>query len=172
MFVKTENAKIAHERINKQKTVPKIEVDLKKMVEIHDKLSKGANIDPKVVSGLLLSGIINILKQHDALEHLEEKIKVLEHDSLTNRNRIEALENWVTKQDEAISNLSVKLSESDKENYQNEEVPKTFSKTCNVCCETFLKNSDFENHMTETHGVEKPFECDICNKTFPPLNLW
>jgi hypothetical protein len=55
-----ENAKNDHDRINKQKTVPKIEVDLKKMVEIHDKLSNGANIDPKVVSSLLLSGIVNI----------------------------------------------------------------------------------------------------------------
>ena len=66
-----ENSKAAHGHINKQKTVPRIEIDLKKMVEINDQLSKGANIDPKVVSGLLLSGIINILKQHDALEHLK-----------------------------------------------------------------------------------------------------
>ena len=164
-----ENSKVAHANINKQKTVPRIEVDLKKMVEIHDQLSKGANIDPKVVSGLLLSGIINILKQHDALEHLEEKIKVLEHDNLTNRNRTEALENWVTKQDKAISDLSQKLSENEtvvKEHSHDKEDSKTFEKSCNVCSEIFLRNSDFENRMTETHGVEKPFQCDVCSKTF------
>ena len=30
-----ENSRVAHAHINKQKTVPRIEVDLKKMVEIH-----------------------------------------------------------------------------------------------------------------------------------------
>ena len=72
-----------------------------------DGRKRGANIDPKIVSSLLLSGIVNILGQHDALEHLEEGIKVLEHDNVTNRNRTEALENWVTKQEEVISELKI-----------------------------------------------------------------
>ena len=88
-----ENARIAKDQTIKHKSVPKIEVDLKQMIDVHGKLSKGANIDPSVVSGLLLAGVINILGQHDALEQLEEKLKVLEHDSLTNRNRTDALEN-------------------------------------------------------------------------------
>ena len=148
------NSKIAQDRINKQKTVPKVEVDQYQ----------------KVVSGLLLAGVINILSQHDALEHLEEKTKVLEQENLTNRNKIEALENWVMKQDEAISDLSLKLSlKSDKIEEQMpkiKEVPKTFEKTCDVCSKTFQRNSDFENHMIDEHGVEKSFECDICRKTF------
>ena len=108
-----ENARIAKDQTNKQKSVPKIEVDLKQMIDVHGKLSKGANIDPSVVSGLLLAGVINILGQHDELEQLEERIKALECNNLTNRNRIEALENWVVKQDELITVLDGKLSTMD-----------------------------------------------------------
>ena len=36
----------------------------------------------------------------------------------------------------------------------------------NFCSETFPRNSDFENHMTEAHGVEESFHCDICTGLF------
>ena len=106
-----ENARIAKDQTNKQKSVPKIEVDLKQMIDVHGKLSKGANIDPSFVSGLLLAGVINILGQHDALTQLEERIKARECNNLT--NRIKALENWVVKQDELITVLDGKLSTMD-----------------------------------------------------------
>ena len=53
-----ENAKIAKDFMNKQKSVPKIEVDLKQMIDVYGKLSKDASIVPSIVSGLLLAGVI------------------------------------------------------------------------------------------------------------------
>ena len=108
-----ENANAAHAKIDKNKTVPRVEVDLKQMVDFHKKLKNGENIDPKDVSALLLAGIINILGQHDALDILEEHIKALEHENLSNRSRIEALENWVMKQHDTIEILDGKLSTMD-----------------------------------------------------------
>ena len=79
------------------------------MLETHRKLPKGERFNPEVVSKLLLSGIINILAQHDAIVESELKIKALEHENISNQARIEALENWVLKQDDKLSKVKDKL---------------------------------------------------------------
>ena len=58
-----------------KKQVPrKVEVDVELMVNTHNKISRGINVEQEVVSNLLLGGVINILQQHDALEEMEERI--------------------------------------------------------------------------------------------------
>ena len=66
-----------------------------------------------MVSSILLSGIINITIQHDAIEDLEARINTLEHDNLTDRSHIESLENWVLKQGDAIKEFNDKLATMD-----------------------------------------------------------
>ena len=46
------------------KATGNVEIDLNLMIEIHNKLSNGVAVEPKVVSGLLLGGAINIINQH------------------------------------------------------------------------------------------------------------
>jgi hypothetical protein len=83
---------------NKKEINKKVEVDLKLMLDTHEKLARGILVDQHVISNLLLGGIINILEQHDTIEEMEKRIKVVEEMSLTDKIRIEALENWALKQ--------------------------------------------------------------------------
>ena len=53
----------------------KVEIDFKKMLEVHEKLSKGEMIDSTTVNGILLGGIMNILVQHNAIEELDKRVK-------------------------------------------------------------------------------------------------
>ena len=98
------------ETFPKKRKFEKVELDLNMMIDIHKKLVNGSQIEPKTVNALLLSGIINILNQSEAFEEIEAISKDLEHQNVTNKARIEALENWVLKQNDAIVDLSEKLS--------------------------------------------------------------
>ena len=60
---------------------------MKLMIEKHDKLVNGAQVDPKVVSVLLLGGVVNILSQSEAIEILEDRILSSESDNQTNNLR-------------------------------------------------------------------------------------
>ena len=55
--------KVVDQRNDAKKNVEPITVDLKLIIDIHEKLSKGIPVDQQVVSGLLLGGIFNILHQ-------------------------------------------------------------------------------------------------------------
>ena len=57
--------KVVQPSNNDKKKLENITVDLKLMVDIHKKLCDGVPVDQQVVSGLLLSGIVNILNQHN-----------------------------------------------------------------------------------------------------------
>ena len=107
------NATESHKQIDLKKSVKTVQVDMKKMIDIHEKLSKGVNIDSKDVNVLVLGGIINIISQHDSLQDLEDRIRIVEHNDVTNRTRIESLDNWVGRQGEAIEELNEKLSTMD-----------------------------------------------------------
>ena len=91
-----------------------VETDLKLMISTHEKLVKGEAIDKDVVSILLLGGVINILGQHDTILEIENKVKSLEVENLTNKSRIESLENWIMKQNESIKDLDEKLQKLDR----------------------------------------------------------
>jgi hypothetical protein len=101
-----------YEKIKKTK-VKEVAVDLKLMVHTHEKLSRGEKVEPNIVSNLLLAGVINILAQHDTILEAETRIETLEQDKVSNEARLEAIENWVLKQDEPIKELGAKLMNMD-----------------------------------------------------------
>ena len=106
---------------NKKRIPSKVDVDLKLMVETHAKLAKGLQVDPKVVSNLLLGGVINILHQHDTIAEIDGRIKQVEQGSLSDKIRIESLENWVLKQCDEIKVLNEIVSRMDKDGVVIEE---------------------------------------------------
>ena len=67
-----ENPEKAHIAIDKNKVVKRIELDIKKIIDVHNKLYNVKNVDQRDVIVLLLGVVMNILHQHDALEKLEE----------------------------------------------------------------------------------------------------
>ena len=112
-----ELTKKAKETLPKKRKFEKVELDLNMMIDIHKKLVDGIQIEPITVNALLLSGIINILNQSEAFDELEARSKDLEHQNVTSKARIEALENWVLKQNDVIVELSEKLSRLDENGF-------------------------------------------------------
>ena len=72
------------------------------------------------MSNLLLGGVLNILQQHDTIEHMDGRIKSVEQKILTDKLRIESLDNWVLQQDAKIQKLSEKESHLDINKEQKE----------------------------------------------------
>ena len=66
------------EKTRKTKHFEKVDVDFNLMVETHKKLEQGIRVDPVTLNVLVLSGIMNILRQSEALEEAEERVKILE----------------------------------------------------------------------------------------------
>ena len=62
----------------KSNLTTKVEVDLELMVKTHDMLSRGVPVEQKVVSNLLLGGVLNILQQHNTIEQIDDRIKSAE----------------------------------------------------------------------------------------------
>ena len=103
-----EEVKKSFENKHKKRNSENVVVDMKLMIEAHEKLSKGISIDPKVVSSPLLSSVINIINQHD-LVNLEAKVKSTEMSNMTSQKRIESIESWLLKQDDKIRVLEEKV---------------------------------------------------------------
>jgi hypothetical protein len=102
--------------------------------------------------------------------------------------RVESLENWVMKQEEAIKHLKEKLGKSnvekDQEVIENVNILETKvkgletnlqrlvsaspnkDKCCKQCDQTFAKNFELEIHMVNFHGLEKQHSCELCGKRF------
>ena len=164
------------EQVKKKNNTNEVHVDLEFMSKMHEKLVKGEAVDQKDVSSLLLAGIIKILSQHDFINTLGEKIDKLEHENLTNKFRLESVENWVLKQSEAINNVDKKLEIDVKEikdkvatyeatpGIQTNDLPKSKFK-CKECGKTFDKNCELENHLEEHVDVQR-FSCKTCSKEF------
>ena len=166
------NVEAKHKKVDEKKTVKRVELDIKHMVEINEKLSKGLKIDYHVVSNLLLSGIINIIEQNKTVEELEQKIKHLEHSDITTKAKLEALENWVLKQDDNIHQLDELLSVMDKNG--------AVVKESNQIKELARKVSDVETNLRQVRSttkkinksevndeqVSKSMKCKECNDEF------
>ena len=93
----------------KKSNFDKVQFDMKLMVDTHRKLANGTKVESKVVNELLIGGVLNILSQSEAFEDLEAQVKALTNEDRSNKARIESLENWVMKQDDAIKKLDEKL---------------------------------------------------------------
>ena len=123
--IKENNRK--HEQIE-QNNCQGVEVDFKHMLAEHKKLVHGKQVDQHVLSHLLLGGVINTLAHHDTIAEIDKKVKLLEHEQVTNKSRIEALENWVLKQNDLILELEQNLTKVDQngviENVEMENVKK------------------------------------------------
>ena len=65
------------------------------------------------MNNLVLARVINILAQHDTIVKAETRISLLEHENVSDKARIESLENWVLKQDEQIKELEIRLMDMD-----------------------------------------------------------
>ena len=164
-----------HQKLDKQKVLEKVNVDLKHMISTHKKLANGEKVDSQVVSNLLLGGVINILAQHDAIEDVEKRIKTIEHEEISIKTRIDSLENWVLKQNEQISDLNEKLSSMDnngvilKETKEIQNLKKQII-SLEIDINT-VKNSRTFNHPQEQICVKtvpssKAISCKECGKMF------
>ena len=100
-----EALKKQNDLVSKKPTLANIQVDLKVLVDVHKKLSNGTPISQERVSSLMLAGIINMLNQHDTIAALEERVQANDIENVTRNVRVESLENWVMKQEEAIKHL-------------------------------------------------------------------
>ena len=114
-----EELKRQYESKEKKRTFQRVELDFKLPKETHEKLVEGSLVDPQVVNTLLLGGINNILYQSDLIEETAEKVKTLEIEVLTNKARMETLENWVVKLSEKYDEVKRKLEMLDNNNAMN-----------------------------------------------------
>ena len=80
----------------KKTNFDKVELDLKLMIDTHNKL-----------------GIVNILSQIEEMDGLEKRLKFLECDDQSNNLKIVYLKNWVLKQNDSIEYMNSKLSKID-----------------------------------------------------------
>ena len=101
--------------LRKKPLISNVEVDLKAMVDVHEKLANGAPIDQKMVSRLLLAGEINILNQHNIIVDLEKRLTTNDIENMTMKVRVESLDNWVLKQEETAKHLEEKLSKVERQ---------------------------------------------------------
>ena len=126
----------------------KVDLDLKLMVETHNKLIQGTQVDPKTVNILVIGGVINILSQSEAIEEIEARVKTLEHEDPTNKAKIEYLENWVLKQNKSIDDLTEKLGRLDKNGVlakESDDIKALEKKVVGIEIKvTSLKNSPFK----------------------------
>ena len=149
-------------------------IDIKEIEDMFKKLKKGENVNQNVVNSLIVGGILHFVAQQEHTEKLGAKVNELESQIKTSACRIESLENWMNKINETVKSNTEKVEKCITENVElrnkseeNHDVnPKSSGKTCDLCGETCMKNSDFENHMVEKHNMEKTYKCDECDKTF------
>ena len=126
-------------------------------------------------------------KEKPTVDVLIEKLQEVEIENLTNKTRLEALENWMsqitehndkTKADDndasdrepnknTVANENVKTMQGESNVTKEKPFNKQHQSTkCKTCKETFSKNFELEKHMVFAHNSEKPYACETCDKTF------
>ena len=169
------------EKNNKFKGIK--QVDTQELLKIYENVKKGNLIDQTTMSLSIIGGLFKIIDHQEASEkELEAKINKLEVENISNKSRIESLETWINRRDEAIKDMDSKLRkvpqdkdiEALKEHVDRLEgsletgvvVRNDIAKHCNLCDEKFGKNCELEKHMNTEHKAPKEFSCNICSKTF------
>ena len=153
-----------------EKVIETVETDLKLMISTHNKLLKGETVEKDVVSVLLLGGVINILSQHNTIHEMENKVKSIEFENVTNKCRLESLENWVLKQDKVIKELDEKLLRLDKNGVvieENTEIANLRKKVVGIELDiSSIKNTRQEKLAKSAANSHKPLKCDECSESF------
>ena len=96
----TDNTQQNHVSIQK-----KVEIDVKEIEAIYSKLKNGEVINQNVVNSIIIGGVLNFIVHQETAQKLEAKVMKLETELKTSKCRIESLENWMNKNDEAMINL-------------------------------------------------------------------
>ena len=153
------------------KATGNVEIDLNLMIEIHNKLSNGVAVEPKVVSGLLLGGVINIINQHDKIVDLENKMNKSVIESCKNKARVEMLENWVKRQDDLIQELDDKLVAFDKNGVivkESRKIENIQKKLSSLEADLHLSKSLIKKNAkpNEIVSVKTTAKCCQCAETF------
>ena len=81
------------EGVAQKNSFKRVELDLKLLLDTHNKLVNGKTVEPKVVNTLLLGGIVNILCQSEEFDDATDRVKALEVENVQNKFRLESLEN-------------------------------------------------------------------------------
>ena len=145
----------------KKPVTKKVEVDFDLMVKVQEQLSRGVLVEQEIVNNLILGGVINILHQHDTIEEVESRIKVVEQISMTDKIRIEALENWTLKQAEDIKELTERLTIADNFGELKGKVDKGSLKILT----TGTKGNN-EDGGGSNQGKELSLSCEHCYNKF------
>jgi len=160
------------EQSKKKKQFEKVNVDLNLMITTHKKLEQGVKVDPGTLNVLMLGGIVNILCQSEALEQMEEKVKILEQENTTNKVKMEYLESWVVKQHEVIEDLNKKFSRLDKNGVlvkESRDAQSMHKKLLGIEIDVdSLKNSLKRKENTKPHPKSSLHakKCKECGETF------
>ena len=102
-----EEWKKKNKTIGKQKTFPRIGLDMKLLIDTHEKLASGRPVKPNVVNIPLLCGIRNVLCQSEEFEEALERVKVLEIQNTEAKLRLESLETWFIKLNKKVEDDSL-----------------------------------------------------------------
>ena len=145
-------------------------------MKTHDKLSHGDQVDHNDANALLLAGVTKIINQHDTIAKVEEKNNEIERESLTNKFRIESLENWIIRQEELIKCLSDKLSKKfDKDGVivrESRQVIELNKKVAHIETEINLSKvfprcrTQKEAQTEDPNHVKRNIKCHVCGKEF------
>ena len=157
-----------NETIKKQSNFEKVQLDFKVMVETHRKLLKGDQVEPKLVNTLLIGGVLNILNQSESMEDLEKIVKALEYKDVSNKAKIEYLENWVVKQNNVIEDLSEKLSRVDENGVftkESKDVESLRKKIVSIEIDVSSMRRKTPT-LSENPNQKKKIKCNECSETF------
>ena len=122
-------------------------------------------------------------KEKPSIDTLIEKLQEVEVENLTNKRRLEALENLVSTITESLKKMEAGKDASDREGktiaiedvgevaitlqQRDSNDPRDKQRVkCKICKESFSKNSELENHLVNIHGSKKTHSCENCDKTF------
>ena len=122
-------------------------------------------------------------KEKPNIDILIEKLQEVEVENLTNKIRLEALENWASTITKSLNQMKARNDasdrvlevnalatedvnkESDSNGFRDEPSNKPSIK-CKICKASFSKNSELEKHLVNIHGSKKTYSCEYCDKTF------
>ena len=150
-----EDLKKKHEASEKKRQFRRVELDLNLLRDTHTKLANGNRVDHNVVNILLLGGITNILSQSELFDITVDKTKELDTENLTNKVRLEVLENWALKLNEKQKKLSADVAGFD---------PLSLDQRIGAKIDTFCEEINSKKKDTQTSTPKNAHPCKHCKE--------